>query len=76
MQLRYSSDSDYPLTGQNGSVLGLTGGVGLEFTLLRAALFIEILYLPDLTPVTGEDPLQVKNHMVSITVGVRLLNFD
>jgi len=76
MQLRYSSDSDYPLTGQNGSVLGLTGGVGLEFTLLRAALFTEILYLPDLTPVTGEDPLQVKNHMVSITVGVRLLNFD
>jgi hypothetical protein len=74
MQLRYSSDSDYPLTRLNGSILGLTGGMGIEFTLQRAALFTEILYQPDLTPVTGEDPLLVKNHMISITVGVRLLN--
>jgi len=74
--LRYSSDSDYPLTGQNGSILGLTGGVGLEFTLLQLPVFGEILYLPDITQVTGEDPLQVKNRMISITVGVRLLNFD
>jgi hypothetical protein len=70
--LRYTSDSDYPLTGQNDFVTGLTGGVGLEFTLQRTALFTEILYLPDLTPVTGEDPLLVKNHLISITVGVRL----
>jgi hypothetical protein len=72
--LRYSSDSDYPLTEQNDFITGLTGGMGIEFTLLRAALFTEILYQPDLTPVTGEDPLLVKNHMISITVGIRLLN--
>ena len=74
--LRYSSDSDYPLTEQNDFISGLTGGVGLEFTLQRTALFTEILYLPDLIPVTGEDPLLVKNHLISITVGVRLLNSD
>jgi len=76
MLLRYSSDSDYPLTGQNGFILGLTGGVGLEFSLQRTAVFTEILYQPDLSPVTGEDPLLVNNHMISLTLGVRLLNSD
>jgi len=76
MQLTYTSDSDYPLTGQNGAILGLTCGVGLELTLQRVAVFTEILYLPDLTPVTGEEPLMVTNQMISLTVGVRLLNSD
>jgi len=74
--LKYSSDSDYPLIVQNDFVAGLTGGVGVEFTLQRSALFTEILYMPDITTVTGEDPLQVKNRMISISVGVRLLNSD
>jgi hypothetical protein len=69
--LNYSSDSDYPLEGQNEIILGLTFGAGLEYKLQRIGLFTELQYQGDFYPVTGEDPLLVNNHMISLTLGVR-----
>lgn len=69
--LYYSSDSDYPLEDQNTVILGLTMGLGIEFP-MRANLFlVEILFQPDLSPVTNEDPLLINNNSLLLTVGYR-----
>jgi opacity protein-like surface antigen len=69
--LKYESESDYPLEDQNGTILGLTCGAGLEFNLQNMGLFAELQYLPDLSPVTNEAPLLINNNMLSLTLGVR-----
>ena len=71
--LDYSSDSEYPLDSQNGTIIGLTCGAGLEYRLQGLGLFAELQYLPDLSPVTGEDPLLINNNMISFTLGLRWL---
>jgi hypothetical protein len=72
--LKYSTDSDYPLEEQNRFIAGLSGGVGLEFNLTGLGLFIEAQYQPDLSPVTGKDPLHINNNILLFTLGVRHLN--
>lgn len=72
--LKYESGSDYPLEEQNTFILGLTGGVGVEFRLDKLGVFTEIIYQPDISPVTGKDPLLINNNILSITLGVRYLN--
>lgn len=71
MLLNYSSESDYPLYRQNGSIVGLTCGAGLEYRLQRMGLFAELQYLPDISPVTSEEPLLINNNMISLTLGIR-----
>lgn len=74
--LKYSSESEYPLVKQNGAILGLTCGAGLEYRLQRLGLFTELQYLPDLSPVTNEEPLLINNNMVSFTLGIRWFTSD
>jgi hypothetical protein len=74
--LKYQTDSEYPLTEQNRFVLGLASGAGLEFRFQRVGIFTELQYLPDLSPVTGKDPLLVNNNMIMLTLGIRYLSSD
>lgn len=69
--LKYQSESEYPLVEQNSIVFGLTCGAGLEFNLKRLALFTELKFLPDISPVTNQEPLLINNNMLSLTLGVR-----
>lgn len=69
--LKYTSESEYPLDEQNSIILGLTSGVGLEYNLKRLALFTELKYLPDISPVANQEPLLINNNMLSLTLGVR-----
>jgi len=69
--VNYASDSDYPLEVQNGTILGLTLGTGLEYHLDQFNLFAEIQFQPDLSPVTNEDPLLINNNALSFTIGIR-----
>lgn len=69
--LKYQSESEYPLVDQNSIILGLTCGGGLEFNLQRLALFTELKYMPDISPVTNQEPLLINNNMLSLTLGVR-----
>ena len=69
--LNHSSDSDYPLDNQKSIIFGLTSGVGLEFRLQQLGLYTELQYLPDISPVTNEEPLLINNNMISLTLGVR-----
>jgi hypothetical protein len=69
--LNYASDSDYPLEVQNGTILGLTFGTGLEYRLDQFHLVAEIQYQSDLSPVTNEDPLLINNNALSFTIGIR-----
>ena len=71
MLLFYKSDSAYPLSRQNGSIIGLSCGTGLEFSPERLGLFTELQYQLDLSPVTNEDPLLINNDMISLTLGIR-----
>lgn len=72
--LKYQTGSDYPLEQQNRFILGLSGGVGVEFNLNKLGIFTEVQYQPDLSPVTSRDPLHVNNNILLITLGVRYLN--
>jgi hypothetical protein len=69
--LRYSTESVYPLEQQNQFIVGLSAGAGLEYKLQNLGLFAELQYLPDLSPVTHEEPLLIKNHMLSLCLGIR-----
>ena len=73
MLLIYNSDSEYPLDSQNGSIVGLTCGAGLEYMLERMGLFAELQYQQDLSPVTNKEPLLINNNMISLTLGIRWL---
>jgi hypothetical protein len=70
MLLYYSSQSDYPLEEQNRFVLGLSMGVGIEFSLSRRALLIEIQYQPDLSPLVNTAPLHINNNSLVFTAGL------
>ena len=74
--LKYESDSEYPLEDQNSLIPGLTLGAGLEYGLNKLALFSELQFQGDIIPVTGQDPLLVNNHFLSLTLGVRWLVAD
>jgi hypothetical protein len=74
MLLDYSTDSEYPLDNQNGTILGLTLGAGLEYKLEKLGLFTELQYQPDLSPLTSEEPLHINNDMISFTLGLRWLS--
>jgi hypothetical protein len=69
--LNYSSDSDYPLEMQRVVVFGLSCGAGAEYSLQKMGLFGELQYQPDLSPVTNEDPLLIRNRMLSLMLGIR-----
>jgi hypothetical protein len=71
MLLSYDTGSDYPLEQQNRMILGLSIGVGFEFRLDRTALFTEVQYQPDLSPVTNREPLLINNNSLIITLGIR-----
>jgi len=71
--LKYKTDSDYPLEEQNKVIPGLTGGLGVEFTLNELGIFIELQYQSDLMPVTGKDPLLINNNIFLFTLGIRYL---
>ena len=71
MLLNYSTDSEYPLYGQNGTIVGLTCGAGFEFRCQQLGLFAELQYLPDLSPVINREPLLINNNMISLTLGLR-----
>lgn len=74
--LKYKSDSEYPLDDQNNVILGLTFGTGLEYKLEKLGLFTELQYQGDFWPVTGQDPLLINNHVLSLTVGLRWLDSE
>ena len=74
--LKYDTDSDYPLEDQNAVIPGLTGGLGLEYSLYDMALFLEFQYQSDAMPVTGRDPLLINNNVFLFTLGVRYLLSD
>ncbi len=69
--LNYETESAYPLKTQNGTILGLTLGTGLEYRLNQFHLFAEIQYQSDLIPVTNKDPLLINNNILSFTIGFR-----
>ena len=70
--LVYNTDSAYPLEDQNESILGLTGALGMEMSFYMASVFAEIQYMPDLSPLTNEEPLLVNNNSLLINFGLRL----
>ena len=70
--LKYKTDSDYPLEEQNSVIVGLSGGMGLEFKLRELGVFVEVQFQPDLSTVTSKDPLRVNNNILFISLGVRL----
>ena len=72
--LKYKTDSEYPREEQNKIILGLTGGVGVEYNLNNLGVFVEFQYQPDLSPVTNQDPLLVNNNILLFTLGIRYLN--
>jgi len=69
--LSYSTDSEYPLDSQNGFILGLTIGAGIEYRLKQLNLFAEIQFQPDLSPLTNQEPLLINNNMLALTLGLR-----
>ena len=73
MLLDYTTDSEYPLDNQNGTILGLTLGAGLEYKLEKVGLFTELQFQPDLSPLTSEEPLHINNNIISFTLGLRWL---
>ena len=72
--LKYSTDSDYPLEEQRVVVFGLSCGAGVEYSLQKVGLFGELQYQPDFTAVTSEEPLLIRNHMLSLSFGIRWMN--
>ena len=71
--LKYKTDSDYPLEQQNDLILGLNGGIGLEYNLDKLGIFLEVQYQPDISPVTNIEPLLIKNNILIFTLGARYL---
>ncbi len=69
--LKYKTDSEYPLDDQNSVIPGLTLGAGLEYQLELMSLFTELQYQGDIHPVSGQDPLLINNHLLSLTLGIR-----
>ena len=74
--MKYKTDSDYPLEEQNSIILGLSGGVGVEFNLNILGVFLEVQFQPDLSPVTNQDPLLINNNILFFTLGIRYLNVN
>jgi len=72
--LNYKTDSDYPLEEQNKFIMGLSGGVGVEYNLNKLGVFFEVQYQPDINPVISKDPLLINNNILLITLGIRYLN--
>jgi len=69
--LGYNDGSGYPLDDQNRLIPGMTAGGGVEFTTGRLGLFLEGLYLADALPVTGTDPIHIRNLGGLFTIGLR-----
>jgi hypothetical protein len=69
--LSYRSESSYPLEEQNRTIVGLSVGAGMEYTVQPLGFFAEWQYLPDLSPVTHRDPLLIKHYALSLTLGIR-----
>jgi len=69
--LNYKTESEYELSTQSLNILGLTCGAGLEFHLQNMGLFAELQFLPDLSPVSNQEPLLINNNMLSLTLGIR-----
>lgn len=74
--LKYKTGSDYPLEEQNKIILGLSGGVGVEFSLDNLGVFIEAQYQPDISTVTNREPLHINNNILLFTIGIRYLNIQ
>lgn len=69
--LNYGTESEFPLESQSQTILGLTAGGGLEFQVANLGIFAEILYQPDLSPVSNKEPLLINNNMLSLSLGIR-----
>jgi hypothetical protein len=69
--LNYGTESEFPLESQSHTILGLTAGGGLEFQVANLGIFAEILYQPDLSPVSNKEPLLINNNMLSLSLGIR-----
>ena len=74
--LKYETDSEYPLEDQNSVIPGLTIGAGLKYGLNNMGFFAELQFQGDIIPVTGQDPLLINNHLLSLTLGIRWLVSD
>lgn len=71
MLLNYKSDSPHSLDEQSSLILGLTAGLGLEYSLSKLAVFAELQFQPDLSPVTNTEPLLVNNNSLGLFFGLR-----
>ena len=74
--LNYKTESEYELGTQNHTLLGLNCGAGLEIKLQKLGVFAELQYLPDLSPVSNQDPLLINNNMLSLTLGIRWISSE
>jgi len=74
--LKYTTQSEYPLSEQKGTIFGLSCGAGIEFKIQKLGLFAELQYLPDLSPVSNQEPLLINNNMLSLTLGVRWISYE
>jgi len=69
--LNYSTDSEWPLESWQGYAVGLTVGVGMEYSFGQMNLLTEIQFQPDLSPLTNQEPLLINNNMLAIWLGIR-----
>ena len=69
--LNYKTESVHPLEVQHSFILGLSGGVGVEFNLNNLGLFLEVQVQPDLSTVTNQAPLLINNNILLISLGIR-----
>jgi hypothetical protein len=71
--LGYNNGSGYLLDDQNKLIPGVSAGGGVEFTPGRLGLFLEGLYLAGALPVTGTDPIHIRNCGGLLTIGLRYI---
>jgi len=69
--LGYNNGTGYPLDDQNKLIPGVSAGGGVEFMPGRFGLFLEGLYLAGALPVTGKDPIHIRNYGGLFTIGLR-----
>lgn len=69
--LNYTTESEYPLPDQKGTIFGLSCGAGLEYHLQNLGLFVELQYQPDLSPLSMQETLLINNNILSLTLGIR-----
>lgn len=69
----YNTTSEYPLERRETNAFGLTAGIGAEYSMESMEAFAELQFQPDMTAVTEDEPLLVKNRLFMLTLGVRFM---